>query len=94
MIQAANTLSQSSVVELPRQLSEVKADLLRALMLADSAKTAAEVSVANQIFAKALAISHSLSFRASFHVVRREENNGRPTIEVAFVHDPTIWENR
>ena len=94
-MQATDSVSQPAAVKVPHsRLNIVRSDLLRSLMMADSAKTPAETALADATFLRAVAQSHVLSYRCAFYVVRRDENGGRLTLEVSFVFDPMIWEGR
>ena len=89
MMQAANIVAEPLAVGLPDQrLQPIRTDLLRSLMLADSARNTHESAQANATFLRALAQAHVLAYRASFHVT--VNHRGEKSVDVCFSYDAEL----
>ncbi len=86
---AVQSVTQSQTVPLPDPLlNPIRTDLLNALLLSGSATNTHEHALANATFLRALAQSHALCYRASFHVIIN--HRGHKSVDVAFSYDPEL----
>ena len=85
---AVPTIPQSPV-DLPHPLLiGIRALLLEALLLSQSARNSREVEQANSLFLRSLASAYALSYRASFTVT--VDHRGERSLDVVFTYDPEL----